>query len=232
MASRYSIGIEKEVFESRFSVDATDNYGPRYNAAPTQILPVITNTAPEGVSFLYWGVQPGWTKNKSISNKLIQVHANRIRERTALQKNLIQRRCIIPANGYFEWKNITKKRQIPYRVFMNIEEVFSMAGIWEEYEDENENLISTFKVIVADANEVTAELSEIMPVIFTKEEEKIWLNADSKIEDLLALLQTPSAENLTKHTISPRINSLENDGADLLLHAQPADQFGNYSLFD
>ncbi len=232
MASRYSIGIEKEAFERRFSVDATDNYKPRYNAAPTQILPVITNTAAEGVSFLYWGVQPHWTKNKKISDKLIQVHANRIQERAVLQKNLLQRRCIIPSNGYFDWKNITKKSQIPYRIFMPTEAVFSMAGIWEEYEDENENLISTFKIITTNANEVAAELSDTMPVIFTKKEEEIWLSADSEIDDLLALLQTPSDENLTKYTISPRINSLDNDREDLLLHAQPADQFGNYSLFD
>jgi putative SOS response-associated peptidase YedK len=115
MIERYSITTSAKDIRERFSVDVPDYYKPHYNAAPTQLLPVIT-TGSKGISLFYWGLPPDWAKNKSVSEKVINLKAESLREKPSLRKAMLKKRCIIPADGFYAWKKIGKKTMVPYTV--------------------------------------------------------------------------------------------------------------------
>ncbi len=232
MLDRYSIGATAQKLTERFSVDVPEGYAPRFNAAPSQLLPVITSDSPEGVSFFYWGIAPAWAKNKAISERIINLRTEQLKERPIALKNLKKRRCIVPADGFYGWKKVGKKTTIPYRFFLRTKELFSFPGVWEEYDDDEGNYFHTFSIITIASHQLVAPMSETMPVILNKELEKIWLDKKSEESDLLKVLSPLSEDILDNYTISSAIYQLSNDGPSLILPAPAADQFGNLTLFD
>lgn len=231
MSSRYSICANASQLGSRFSVDVSAAYQPNYNAAPAQLLPVITNTGPQGLSFFYWGLAPGWAKNKPISEKMINVRAESIPEKPVYRKMLAERRCLVPADGFYEWKKVGKKTAIPYRYTLQNKELFSMAGLWEEYEDENGEQFHTFTLITCAANKLVAIVHDRMPVILSREAEHQWLTPSTG-PDLLSMLKPYEPSRMDGYTISHRINLLTANDITLIAPAPPADQYGNLTLFD
>ena len=231
MSSRYSICVNAGQLATRFSVEVS-SFPPNYNAAPAQLLPVITNTGPRGASFFYWGLTPGWSKNKPISEKVINVRAESIPEKPVYRKMLAERRCLVPADGFYEWKKIGRKTEIPYRFTLQNKELFSMAGLWEEYEDEKGENFHTFTLITCQANDLVAITHERMPVILTPEGEQIWLAPQSTGPELISLLKPYEGARMDCYSVSPRINSSTANDATLIIPVPPADQFGNLTLFD
>ncbi len=231
VSSRYSICANAEQLASRYSVDVSAAFRPQYNASPSQLLPVITNTGPQGISFFYWGLAPGWAGNKPISEKVIHVHAEVIPEKPVYRKMLAERRCLIPADGFYEWKKVGKKTAIPYRYILKNKELFSMAGLWEEYEEQGEEF-HTFSLITCVANDLVALTHERMPVIFPKENEQRWLSPSLSSPELLSMLKPYEAAGMDGYTVSPRINLPNANDPTLILPTPPADQFGNLTLFD
>jgi len=232
MPDRYIINHPIPDLEHRFNVEVTDRFNPRYNAAPSQILPVITLENPTGFSFFYWGLHPSWSKNKSVSQKLINSPSELLLEKASLRKALKQRRCLVPASGYYVWKTVGKKTQIPYRVFLKTESPFCFAGLWEEFEDEQDDIIHTFSIITVASNPLFEKINSRMPAILAAEDEQRWLKGHIDTEELTACLKTYPQEQMTMHPVSSRINTIENDTSDLLFPTQPADQHGNYTLFN
>jgi len=208
-------------------------YQPRYNVAPTQLMPVITNTAPQGYSMYYWGLVPRLSKSKSISPKLYNAAAEVIDQKSNYKGAFKRRRCLIPADGYFAWKEVGKKTQVPHRVQLKNNEVFAIAGIWDEYDDEEENHnVCTFNIITVPANATAGMVNDRMPAILNgPEAEAAWLNENTPENDLKALLMPFDANKMTYYTVSGKVNNEGYDGPDLLKHAPPSDQFGNYTLF-
>ena len=100
MIERYSITASPAKIEQRFNVDVLDTYAPNFNAAPTQLLPVITATSSHGISTFYWGISPEWSKNKTLSEKIINVRAESILEKPMLKKGMMKNRCLVPADGF------------------------------------------------------------------------------------------------------------------------------------
>lgn len=232
MCGRYTIIAQAEEIEKRFNVAVPEIYSARYNAAPTQILPVITNESPKGLSFFHWGLIPGWAKDKSISSKLINARAETISEKASFKSALKNRRCLVIADGFYEWKRTTKKSKIPYRIILNSNRLFAFAGLWEEYEDENQEIVNTFTIITTNANTAVSKIHDRMPVILNQETEQEWLNASVSTDEHINLLQPYDANKMEYHTISPLVNSVANDNPQLIAPAPPADQFGNLTLFD
>ena len=231
MCGRYSISTPATKLAERFKIDVPEGYSSRYNASPTQILPVITNEHPQGLSFFYWGVVPAFAKNKTVTAKLYNVRAETILEKTSSLKALQSRRCLVPADGFFDWKHVSKKRKVPYRFVVKQPEIFSFAGLWEEYEDEEEGMVHTFTIITTPSNSITSEMNTSMPAILTPENEKKWLSNELKEEQLIGLLTPFSADLMNSYTISSLINNPDLDKPELLKPAPPSDQFGNYTLF-
>ena len=231
MCGRYSISASDSELASRFKIDVPEAYRSRYNASPTQILPVITNDNPQGVSFFYWGVVPKWAKNKSVSTKLYNTKASTLLEKVSSSKALGQRRCLVPADGFFDWKNVSKKRKVPYRFVVKEPHLFAFAGLWEEYEDDDEGMVYTFSIITTDANLLTGEMNTGMPAILSQEDEQKWLNNDLSPEEWVNLLRPYPNELMSSFTVSTLLNNPENDRPEILKPAPAADQFGNYTLF-
>lgn len=231
MIERYSITNSSSQIAERFAVDVPESHQPRYNAAPAQLLPVILLYS-KGVSFFYWGEAPQWSKNKSLSEKLINVRAEQIAEKPILQKALKKNRCLIPADSFYAWKKLGKKTLVPYRFTLKSKQLFSIPGFWEEYDDENGEVFHTFTLITCESNSFDGNIADRIPVIFDREKEKVWMNPNTPPEELIALLGCSESERFEYYTVDPRINTTSVDNKSLIIPAPPADQFGNLTLFD
>ncbi len=233
MLERYSIAASKEVLAKRFpEVEVTEAYSPRYNAAPSQLLPVVTNENSKGFSFFYWGTAPKWSRNKTISQKLINAALEELDEKPTYRKALSNHRCLVPADGFYCWKSIGKKSRIPYRIILNQGVPFYMAGLWEEYQDESDEVIHTFSIITTPANDLLAPVSDRMPAILLSNSESTWLDSSSTTETLMEMLQPCPSEQMGMYTVSPMIDSNSLDLPSMVQPAPPVDQFGNFTLFN
>lgn len=232
MCGRYTIIAKAEEIVKRFNVEVPESYTPRYNAAPSQNLPIITNQSPEGVSFFHWGLIPEWAKNKSISTKLINARAETLTEKPSFKNSLKQRRCLVLSNGFYEWKQSSKKSKVPYWIHLASKELFAFAGLWESYEDEAQKPVFTFTIVTTKANSTISRIHERMPVILKPNSEKIWLSSEVTTEEHLSLLKPYDEKEMAFYSISPMVNAVANDNPQLILPTPPADQFGNLTLFD
>jgi putative SOS response-associated peptidase YedK len=232
MIERFSIGVSAKQLATRYKVEEPASFQSRYNVAPSQLVPLIMQGDLRGFSFFYWGQPPDWTKNKTLAEKIINVRFEQISERPALKKNLKTNRCIIPADGFYSWKRIGKKSLVPWRFVFKDKSIFSMAAIWEEYDDEEGNTLHTFTILTVPANDCVLPVSERMPAILNIEQEKIWLDQNSTEEILLSLIVPVISEKLDGFAVSPQLNIISFDRPSLMLPVPPADQFGNLTLFD
>lgn len=232
MIDRYSIAATKAKIHERFHSEVLDNYAPNYNASPTQLLPVIMHTSPQGVSTFYWGNVPKWSKNKALSEKIVNIHAETIPEKSTWRRGLMKNRCLIPADGFYAWKKVGKKTAVPYRFVLTDTDLFSFAGIWEEFEDEDGTELHTFSIITTPANELVSSVQERMPAILTPATEKIWMDKDCGEASLLNVLVPYPADKMNYYPVSPRILDSNVNVPSLIIPTPPADQFGNLTLFD
>lgn len=232
MCGRYTIIAKAEEIEKRFNVEVPPAFTIRYNAAPTQILPVITNKIPKGLSFFQWGLVPSWSQDKKSFPALINARAETIDEKGSFKNALKSRRCLIISDGYYEWKVVSKKVRIPYRVQLKSGILFSFAGLWEECAIDENSVLHTFTIITTTANQATASIHSRMPVILSQEAESIWLNNDFSTSEHLSLLHPYPNQDISCYTVSNLVNSVHNDNPNLILPAPSMDQKGNYTLFD
>lgn len=232
MIDRYSLTASASILAERFSVEVPSHYMPRYNVAPTQLLPVITSSGSSGISWFYWGRPPHFARNKNLSEKIINLSFETLRERPVLKKAMTRNRCIIPADGFYVWKKVGKKTAIPHRVTEVAHRLFSFAGIWEEFEDEDGSMVHAFTILTVQSNEVLAPLNERMPAILFNLGESTWLNPNSTDTELTNILKPYPASNLGLYTVSSLINNPLKDHPSLILPAPSGDQHGNLTLFD
>lgn len=232
MIDRYSITASAEQIAERFSVDVPDFYKAHYNASPTHILPVITSTTPQGLSSFYWGTAPGWAKNKSVSEKIINLHSEDFKEKVSLRKALNKQRCIIPADGFYGWKKVGKKTSIPYRFVFKSQRLFSFPGLWEEFEDTDGVQIQTFTIITIPSDRTVTPIQDRMPIILSRESEKAWLDEKTNEAPLLEIIDNSDTKDLNYYPVSPRISQQDVDVPSLIVPTPPSDQHGNLTLFD
>lgn len=223
MCGRFSFSPLAKILEDRFDVKTDSSYKPRFNVAPTQKVAVITNNNPEIVSYLQWGLIPFWAKDKKIGNKLINARAETITEKPAFKNSFKRKRCLVLSDGFYEWKKINSKEKIPYRILMNDESLFAMAGLWDSWKDENGETIDSFTILTTTPNKLMAEIHSRMPVILPREHEKTWLG-DSSPEELEKLLVSYPESEMTAYPVSKLVNSPANDKPEILERV-------NYSLF-
>lgn len=232
MIDRYSISASREVLEKRFDVEVPQHFKPRYNCAPTQLLPVITGSGQKGISTFYWGMHPAFAKQKTLSERIINQHAEHLTEKPALKKILMKHRCIIPADGFFGWKKVGKKTMVPYRFTLADNQLLSFAGIWAEFENEKDEEIHTFSIITLPAHDSVLSVQERMPLLLSTEQEKLWLDIETPEHKLMEILKSYPKEELVSYTVSSGITDIKNDFASLLRPAPAGDQHGNLTLFD
>jgi putative SOS response-associated peptidase YedK len=231
MIERYSLSASPEQVGAYFGVDPHGFDKPLFNAAPGQLLPVITMKS-EGLSHFYWGMIPQRAQNKSIAEKIINIRQEMIEERPVIKKKIARYRCAVPADGFYVWKKLGKKTTVPHRFELQNKGLFSMAALWEEYDDENGEIIHTFTLITQPASRWVESVHDRMPAILDLARHRQWLSAENEADALAAIPEAQSTLPLNHYTVSPRINSTSNNDPTLVIPTPSADQFGNLTLFD
>ncbi len=218
MCGRFSFAPELKVVNEHYDISADpEKLTPNYNCAPTQQLPVISNDHPRELSLYRWGLIPFWAKDPAIGNKLINARGESVAEKPAFRAAFRQRRCLIPADAFYEWYRPKGSRtKIPYRIFLKDQPLFSLAGIWDQWKDQEGREVRSFTIITTTPNELMAEIHDRMPVVLPKTHEKTWLQSDDT-DQLKALLKPYPAGEMDAYRISDRINSPRNNSPELIL---------------
>jgi putative SOS response-associated peptidase YedK len=213
MCGRYSLFTPITDIENALEVKAVDwvEWQARYNGAPTQTMPVITNEFPDVIQFFRWGLVPKWAKEPAIGNKMINTRAESILEKPAFKNIFKYKRCLVLADGYYEWKAETpvsetsKKKppnKQPYRFHLPHNEVMLLAGLWDTWQDG----LQTFSIITCPANHDLSPFHHRMPVLFTHAQAKQWLRNDLPTEALLQMMQPAPDGVIQWYPISTLVN--------------------------
>ena len=213
MCGRFQLSVKGKQISERFNVEVFDElYKPNYNCAPSQKLPVITNAEPGKLSFFRWGLVPFWAKDPKIGYRMINTRAESITEKPSFKNAFRKRRCLIPANGFYEWRKDENKT--PYRIFLKTDELFAMAGIWETWKDGEGKPLHTFSIITTAPNSLMKKIHDRMPVILPKEQEQTWLN-ESEESKLLSILKPFDDNKMDFYPVSKKLNSPANNDPEV-----------------
>lgn len=217
MCGRYSFILEDELIWQRFGVRVrTAVYIARYNSAPGQDLAVISNDDPAVLDFYRWGLIPSWSKDPSIGNKMINARAETICEMASFREPFRNRRCLVPGDGFFEWRK--DRNKTPYRFTLKDDSPFAFAGLWDEWVDPAGKPLRTFTIITTEPNELTGQIHNRMPVILRKEFEKEWLEGNDE-KRLLDMLKPYPAGEMKSYAVSSLVNSPDNDIPEVIMQA-------------
>ncbi len=215
MCGRFQLSVKGKQISERFNVEVFDEmYSPSYNCAPSQKLPVITNNDPEKLNYFKWGLVPFWSSDPKIGFKLINARAENILEKPSFKTAFSHRRCLIPANGFFEWKK-QGKQKIPYRIFLKTEEIFAIAGIWEAWKDTEGTVLNSFSIITTSPNKLMQDIHSRMPVILNQHDEQAWLFEKDETY-LKNLLQPFDASKMDAYQVSSKLNSPANNSSEII----------------
>ena len=183
----------------------------RYNIAPTQPVPVITNEDPTSLTAQRWGLIPSWAKDPAIGSRLINARAETVHEKPSFRSAFKRRRCLIPANGFYEWKREGKTKR-PYFVHLKEQALFAFAGLWEVWHSPDGDELHTCTIITTEPNAVVSPLHNRMAVILSPDDYDQWLSPDElPPEALLPLLQPYDADQMDAYEVSTHVNSPAND---------------------
>lgn len=220
MCGRYSLTSDIERIEERFVCNTSAlSYVPRYNIAPTQPVLALINTednTERRAGFLRWGLIPSWAKDPSVGNKMINARSETVAEKPSFKRALRRRRCLILADGFYEWKKHGKTKT-PMYIGLASREPFAFAGLWEKWLAESGETIHSCTIITTTPNSLMDGIHQRMPVILPREAESVWLDRtiDSP-ESLLPLLAPYPAEGMDAYAVSGLVNSPRNDTAECL----------------
>jgi len=223
MCGRYALtDLKALVKDNRFQLEAfPSNLSPRYNIAPSQPVSAILNQAPRELQFVRWGLIPSWAKDPTIGYRMINARAETIAEKPAFRRPLQRQRCLIPADGFYEWQRLDT-RKIPHWITLTSGEVFAFAGLWDTWTDPKTNTAMTSCTIITTApNRLLASIHDRMPVILPRESEATWLSDGLSPEQACALLKPYSATQMKASPVSTLVNSPSNDTPDVLKAVTP-----------
>lgn len=216
MCGRFSLTSSWKELKERFDVDFPEEiYRPRYNAAPTQDMLVVPQESPHNAYFYRWGLIPSWSKDEKIGIRLINARAETIAEKPMFRSQFRNKRCLVLADGFYEWDKKGVKRT-PYRITLKNEEPFAFAGIYDSWRDESGKEIKSFSIITTASNERISKVHDRMPVILDKRGERDWLNPEKDPAELEKLLRPFPKSKIRMHEISRLVNSPKNDIPDVM----------------
>ena len=208
MCGRYALHAHPDVVALQFGLAAAPQLKPRFNIAPTQEVPVIRigEQQDRALAMLRWGLVPSWSKDPAIGARMINARAETVAEKPAFRSAFRHRRCLVPADGYYEW-SLEGGRKQPYLLQLESSEPFAMAGLWESWRALEGEVVETFAVVTTEASGTAKQVHGRMPVIVAQRDYEAWLSGT----DPAALLRPWSGAPFTARRISTRVNSPRND---------------------
>jgi putative SOS response-associated peptidase YedK len=208
--------VQWEELCARFGITLEIELAPRYNIAPTQSVPVVLLENGQAVcKMLRWGLVPFWAKDQAVGNKLINARAETVAVKNSFRESFRRRRCLVPADGFFEWKK-EAGRKTPYLFGADHGSLVALAGLWDTWQSPAGEKVQSFTIITTEANALVAPVHNRMPVILGREAEATWLAPAYNPVYLQALLVPYPAERMTCRQVSALVNSPRNDSPDVL----------------
>lgn len=224
--------LKPDDLKKRFRASVSDDVAqklekPRYNLAPTQDVPIITMQNGERIAeMVRWGLIPSWAKDESIGNKLINARAETLSEKPSFKNAFQKRRCLVVANGFYEWKAAAPGEQRgrskttpkqPMYIRLTSGEPFAIAGLWESWKNPQTQVpVRSCTIITTEPNDLIATLHHRMAVILTPADEDLWLDESLPTQDLMRLLKPYPSDALEAYPVSLRVNSPALDNASLI----------------
>lgn len=216
MCGRFIQAAAGEAFAQQFSLPLPATYAPHYNVAPSQPVLAIRATTdyPQEWAWLRWGLIPAWSPEPRTQYSTINARAETVAEKPTYRQAFRRRRCLIPADGFYEWHTHNGRKQ-PYFIGLTDSSSFAFAGLWERWEREGQ-AVESCTIVVTHANECVAAIHDRMPVILPAAVYGQWLDpAIQEPEFLLPLLQPYPAEQMTLWPVSTEVNRPGRNGAHL-----------------
>lgn len=219
MCGRFTLSQSAEAIASVFQLNQVPTLEPRYNIAPTQpVSTVLQTTAQKERQFQMWrwGLIPAWAKDATIGAKLINARAETVAEKPSFRSAFRHRRCLVVADGFYEWRRQEGKKQ-PFYFRMHNGQPFAFAGLWEHWQDPDGEAIASVTIITTAANELLQPIHDRMPVILNPKDYDLWFDpALQKSEHLQQLLQPYSAAAMISYPVSTKVNKPTNDTPELI----------------
>ncbi|MDF1719728.1 MAG: SOS response-associated peptidase [Minwuia sp.] len=216
MCGRYSLTSPLEAMRQTFAIQGLPNLQARYNIAPTQTAPVIRQH-PDGRLLMHdiqWGLIPSWAKDATGGARLINARAETVAEKPSFRAALGRRRCLVPADGFYEWRKPEPKVREPWRITLQDQQLFAFAGLWERWQGTDGVKIDSYTIITTDAAPAIADIHHRMPVILKDADHARWLDPGTATDDLQELLRPNTG--VRGYRVSPRVGKVQNDDPDLI----------------
>lgn len=227
MCGRYTLTVDPADLRDAFQLETAPppDLRPRYNIAPTQLVAVIPNEGPRRIELFQWGLIPSWAREAGIGNSLINARAETVAEKPAFRAAFKRRRCLILADGFYEWRREGEGRHIrktPMLIQMQDGRPFAFAGLWETWKAPDAEPLRTCAIITTTPNALMAPIHDRMPVILPPAAWAAWLTpGDLPAAEAQALLQPFDAALMTARAVSTRVNNPRSDGPELLERGMP-----------
>lgn len=225
MCGRYRLSRRKEILAEHFGADISDlEWEPRYNIAPTQPVPVIrrnANALTRKASTVKWGLIPSWASDPGAGGRTINARSETAASKPSFREPLQNRRCLIPADGFYEWQRTGKLKQ-PFCFEVTDGVLFAFAGLWDRWQSPDGRIIETCAILTTTGNELFTGIHDRMPVIVARDHYDRWL--DPTMQD------APSATSLLKpfdpklmrcYPVSAQVNMVANDGPECSIRVEP-----------
>jgi putative SOS response-associated peptidase YedK len=213
MCGRFTLRTDLRHLETTFDFDGGPDHSPRFNIAPTQDVAAVRRNQEADqreLVFLHWGLIPSWADDPKIGNRMINARAETVAEKPAFRSAFTKRRCLVVADGFYEWQKVGGKKQ-PYFIHRQDDEPFAFAGLWEFWKGDGEE-IQSCTLITTEANALMEPIHDRMPVILSPEDYPIWLDAEFKDkESLKGLLRPCDPALLEAYPVTTLVNNPRND---------------------
>ena len=217
MCGRYTLIADLGDLAQRFEFDGSDfSYDPGYNIAPTESVLTVRNVEGREAAFMRWGLIPFWAKDPKIGARMINTRAETVAEKPAFRNTLRRRRCLVLADGFYEWQKMPMGKR-PFRIVMRSGEPFAFAGLWETWKGPKGYVVPSCSIITTAANDFLAPIHNRMPVILARESEEIWLNTEVQdAASLTGILAPYPDEAMDAYEVSTLVNYARNDGPEVI----------------
>jgi len=219
MCGRYTLKAPVKSLVDLFQLALAPELPFRYNIAPTQLVPAVRISADHKtreLAMFRWGLIPSWAKDAKIGNQLINARSETVAEKPAFRSAFRKRRCLMPADGFYEWKKEGTKKQ-PFYVHLKSGGPFAFAALWEDWTDEKGKRIQSCTILTTEANSVLKPLHDRMPIILHPDHHERWLDpAIQKSEEIVPILQPIPGKELAMHPVSTLVNNPRNEKPECL----------------
>jgi len=216
MCGRFTLRTPASVVAEQFAVFEVPPFTARFNVAPSQPVAVV-RLAPDGpqprreLVWLRWGLIPGWAKDPTIGNRMLNARAETVAEKPAYRAAFRRRRCLLPADGFYEWQGKGRGRR-PFFVRMKDDRPFAFAGLWEAWEGAEHSYVESCTLLTTEPNDLMRPIHNRMPVILGQAAYRAWLDPTVRSESLAELMGPYPSEEMTADPVGTFVNSPANEG--------------------